>query len=166
MYADDTGIVFRSRDSLAKMMTNIIAACAEFGLTISEVKKETACLRTNSMDRVIFVIEIAGQVYELPPKYVYLGASVCEGGDLTIGIDRRVLLAGLCLRRYGLPLCHQSTVPLRLKLRMLNAKLLEKKRFPGGVTWSPNTIHLVEVHQAYYRFFLGCIGWEGKRCND
>ena len=39
-YADDAGIVSRSRNSLAKMMADIAAACASFGLTVSEVKTE------------------------------------------------------------------------------------------------------------------------------
>lgn len=44
LYADDVGIVSRSKNSLAKMMADIIAVCASFGLTVSEAKTETMYL--------------------------------------------------------------------------------------------------------------------------
>ena len=40
LYTDDAGNLSRSRNSLAKMMADIAAACASFGLTVSEVKTE------------------------------------------------------------------------------------------------------------------------------
>ena len=54
---------------------------------------------TECMDRVTFVAEAAGQVYKQTAKFVYLGATVCENADLTVEINRRVLLANLRLRR-------------------------------------------------------------------
>ena len=92
------GIVSRSRNSLAKMMADIVAMCASFGLTVSEAKTDTMCLMTKGMDRVTFVTEAAGQVYKQAAKFVYLGATVCENIDLTVGINRRVLLANLRLK--------------------------------------------------------------------
>ena len=59
-YADDAGIVSRSRNSLAEMMTVIVAVCASFGMTVSAAKTETMRLMTKSMDRVTFVTEAAG----------------------------------------------------------------------------------------------------------
>ena len=50
LYADDAGIVSRSRNSLAKVKTVIIAVCASFGLTGSEAKTETICLMTKCMN--------------------------------------------------------------------------------------------------------------------
>ena len=47
------------------------------------------------MDRVTFVTEAARQVYTQTAKFVYLGATVCENADLTVEINRRVLLANL-----------------------------------------------------------------------
>ena len=47
-------------NSLAKMMADILAVCASFGLTVSEAKTETMCLMTKRMDRVTFVTEAAG----------------------------------------------------------------------------------------------------------
>ena len=117
LYADDAGIVSRSRNSLAKMMADIVAVCASFGLTVSEAKTETMCLMTKRTNRVTFVTEAAGQVYKQTAKFVYLATTVCENADLTVEINRRVLLVNLCFRRYGLPLYDQPTAPLRLKVR-------------------------------------------------
>ena len=60
LYAEDAGIVSRSRNSLAKMMADIVAVYASFGLTVSEAKTKTMCLMTKRMDRVTFVTEAAG----------------------------------------------------------------------------------------------------------
>ena len=54
-YADDAGLVSRSRSSLAKMMADIVAVRSSFGLTVSEAKTETMCLMTKPMGKVIFV---------------------------------------------------------------------------------------------------------------
>ena len=102
-YADDAGIVSRSRNSLAEMMTVIVAVCASFGMTVSAAKTETMRLMTKSMDRVTFVTEAAGQVYKKTARLVNLGATVCENPDLTVEINRRMLLANLRLRRYVWP---------------------------------------------------------------
>ena len=68
--AEDAGIASRSRNSLAKMMTVIVAVCALFGLTVSEDKTETMCLITKGMDRVTFVTGAAGQVYKQTNRQV------------------------------------------------------------------------------------------------
>ena len=44
LYADNAGIVPRSRNIFAKMIADIAAECGSFGLTVSEAKMETMCL--------------------------------------------------------------------------------------------------------------------------
>ena len=74
LYADDAGIVSRSRNSLAKMMVVIVAVSASFGLTVSEAETETMCLMTKGMDRLTFVTEAAGQAYtSKPPSLCTMG---------------------------------------------------------------------------------------------
>ena len=41
LYADDAGVVSKSADGLARMMTIIVEVFREFGLTVSERKMET-----------------------------------------------------------------------------------------------------------------------------
>ena len=40
IYADDAGIVSKSRSSPGKMSAEIVAVCASFGLTVSEAKTD------------------------------------------------------------------------------------------------------------------------------
>ena len=54
-YADDAGIVSRSRNSLVKIMTVIVTVCTSFGSIISEFETETTCLMTKGINRVSFV---------------------------------------------------------------------------------------------------------------
>ena len=44
-YADDAGVVSRSQEGLARMMTTIVEVFGEFGLTVSEKKTETLLMR-------------------------------------------------------------------------------------------------------------------------
>ena len=64
LYADDAGIVSKSADGLAKMMTVIVTVFEAAGLTVSE-KTETMRLRTpdQSPGTSPLVIEAAGQRY-------------------------------------------------------------------------------------------------------
>ena len=116
---------------------------------------------TKRMDRVTFVTEAAGQVYKQTAKFVYLAATVCENADLTVEINRRVLLVNLCFRRYGLPLYDQPTAPLRLKVRMLKAEVMETMLY-GCITWSPTVAHLAILRKTHHRLLLRCIGWKRK----
>ena len=96
---------------------------------------------------------------------MYLGANVCGNADLTVEINRRVLLANLCFRRYGLPLYDQPTASLRLKVRMLKAEVMETMLY-GCVTWSPTVAHLAILRKTHHRLLLRCIGWKRKHGDD
>ena len=143
------------------MMADIVAMCASFGLTVSEAKTETMCQMAKRMDRVTFFAEAAGQVYKQTAKFVYLGATVCENADLTVEINRRVLLANLRFGRYGPPLYDQRTAPLRLKVRTLKAEVMDAMLY-RCVTWSPTVAHLAILRKTHYRLLLRCIGWKRK----
>ena len=80
-------------------------------------------LMTKGMDTATFVTEAAGQVYKQTAKFVYIRATVCENADHAVEINRRLLLANVRLRQYGLSLYDQSTAPLRLELRILKAEM-------------------------------------------
>ena len=44
LYADDAGIVSRSKDSLPKIMSVVIETCDAFGMTVSDYKTGTMAL--------------------------------------------------------------------------------------------------------------------------
>ena len=65
LYADGAGVVSRSPEQLRKMMEVIVVVCAAFGLTVSEAKTKTICLRAKGLPESTakFSVEAAGQVY-------------------------------------------------------------------------------------------------------
>ena len=74
-YADDAGVVSRSQEGLARMMTTIVEVFGEFGLTVSEKKTETLLMRApekqpkkGGSPPPPLVIEAAGQSTPRPPS--------------------------------------------------------------------------------------------------
>ena len=61
LYADDAGIVSRSKDSLAKIMSVVVETCDAFGLTVSENKIETKALLPPAAPAERLSILVAGQ---------------------------------------------------------------------------------------------------------
>ena len=66
--------------------------CAVFGLTVTEAKTETMCLRAKGMPEstAIFSVETVGQVYNQTNEFVYLGGDVNHNADLSIEVGRRI----------------------------------------------------------------------------
>ena len=88
LYADDVGVVSKSADGLARMITPIVDVFREFGLTVSEKKTETLLMRVKddqSPPRPLppLVIQAAGQRYAQTTEFRHLGGLVNEHGDLT-----------------------------------------------------------------------------------
>ena len=95
LYADDAGIVSKSAEGLAKMMTVIVTVFEAAGLAVSEKKTETMLLRTLDQARRTspLVIEAAGQRYRQTTQFVYLGGLVDASADVIPEIRRRTRLA-------------------------------------------------------------------------
>ena len=123
-------------------MKVIVVVCAAFGLTVSEAKTETMCLRTKGVPEstATFSVESAGQVYNQTNESVYIGGNFNHNADLSIEVDRRIRNAWCSFRKYTLELYDRSSTPLELKIRMLKIKVLETVLY-GCVTWSPRACH-------------------------
>ena len=95
-YADDAGVISQSPEQLRKVMGVIVVVYPAFGLTVSEVNTETACLRTKGMPEptAIFSEEAAGQVYNQTEEFVYFGGNVSHNADLSIEVNRRNVTHG------------------------------------------------------------------------
>ena len=160
LYADDPGIVSQSPEQPMKMMEVIVVVCAAFGLTASEAKIEIMCLRAKGVPKTTatFSVREAGQVYNQTNEFVYLGGNVNHNDDLSIEVDRRIRNAWRSFRKYTLELYDQPSAPLKLKVRMVRAEVLETMLY-GCVTWSPCTCHYDKLRRAHHRFLPRCIGW-------
>ena len=160
LYADDAEVVSQSPEQLRKMMGLIVVVCAAFGLIVSEAKTEIMCLRAKGMPEstATFSVEAAGQVYNQTNEFVYLGGNVNQNADPSIEVDRRVRNAWCSFRKYNLELYDRPSAPLKLKIRMPRAEVLETMLY-GCVTWTPRACHYDTLRRAHHRFLTRCIGW-------
>ena len=160
LYADDAGVVSQSPEQLRKMTEVIVVVCVAFGLTVSEAKTETMCLRAKGMPEstATFSVEAAGQMYDKTNEFVNLGGNVNHSADPSIEVDRRIRNAWGSFRKYTLQLFDRPSAPLELKIRMLRAEVLETMLY-GYVAWSPRACHYNTLRRAHHRFLTRCIGW-------
>ena len=167
LYADDAGIVSKSPEGLAKMMTVIVTVFEAAGLTVSEKKTETMMVRTPNQAPLPspLVVEAAGQKYKQTSQFVYLGGAVNECADITPEIERRIRLAWGCLRRYSRELYDRPTAPFLLKVRMLKAEVMETMLY-GCVTWTLGQQHFAKLRTAHHHLLLRIIGFERRQRTD
>ena len=122
LYGDDACIASRTSSSLEKMMTVIVTACQEFGLTVSEENTEKMLLHSQTET---LVINAAGKTYKQANNLVYLGGSIAESGDLSMEIKRRVQRAWASYHKYKVQLYNQPSAAIPLTVRMVKAEAVE-----------------------------------------
>ena len=128
LYADDAGVVSKSADGLARMMTIIVEVFREFGLTVSERKTETLLMQVKGKQptpQPPLTIEAVGQRYAQTAEFRYLGGLVNEQGSLTREINHRSKAAWACFKRYATELFDRPGAPFCLKTRLLQAEAVE-----------------------------------------
>ena len=164
-YADDAGVVSRSQEGLARMMTTIVEVFGEFGLTVSEKKTETLLMRApekqpkkGGSPPPPLVIEAAGQKYAQTTQFRYLGGLVNEDGELTQEINHRSRAAWACIRRFSRELFDRPRAPWRLKVRLLRAEAMEALLY-GCMTWAPRREHYRLLRRTHHRLLLRVIGY-------
>ena len=147
LYADDAGVVSRSREGLTRMMTTIVEVFGEFGLTMSEKKTETLLMRAPEKQPKKggpppppLIIEAAGQKYAQTAQFRYLGGLVNEDGELTHEVNHRSRAAWTCIRRFSRERFDRPRAPWRLKVRLLRAEAMEALLY-GCMTWTPRRDH-------------------------
>jgi len=167
LYADDAGIVSKSAEGLARMMTVIVTVFEAVGLTVSEKKTETMLLRTpdQTFTTSPLAIEAAGQKYKQTTQFLYLGGIIHENADLSFEIERRIRLMRACLKRYGPELYDRTNAPLSLKVRMLKAEVIETLLY-GCVTWTLNADHFAKLRSAHHEVLLRVIGFQRRLRTD
>ena len=168
-YADDAGVVSRSQEGLARMMTTIVEVFGEFGLTVSEKKTETLLMRApekqpkkGGSPPPPLVIEAAGQKYAQTTQFRYLGGLVNEDGELTQEINHRSRAAWACIRRFSRELFDRPKAPWRLKVGLLRAEAMEALLY-GCMTWAPRREHYRLLRRTHHRLLLRVIGYRRER---
>ena len=137
----------------------IVVVCAAFGLTVSDANTEIMCLRAKRMPEstATFSVEAAGLLYNQTNEVVYLGGNVNHNADLSIEADLRIPNAGCSFREYILELYDRPSAPLELKIRTLEAEVLETMLYGCG-TWSLRACPYDTLLRAHHRFLTRCIG--------
>ena len=135
LYADDAGIVSKSGEGFAKMLTVIVTVFEVAGLTVSTTKTETMLLRTPNQEirTSPLVVKSAGQRYMQTMQFLYLGDLVDASADIMPEMNRRIRLAWACYNRFKRELYDMEDAPFTLTVRMLKAELMETLLY-GGVT--------------------------------
>ena len=161
LYADDTGIVSKSAEGLAKIWTVMIFQAA--GLTVSENRTETTLLRTP--DQIILapplVFEAAGQIYKQAAQVLYPSGILHENADLSLEIDGRIRLMRAYLKRFGPELYDRTTAPPSRKVRMMKAEVIETLLY-GCVTSTLRAKHFAKLRTAPHQVLLRVIGFHRR----
>lgn len=82
LYANDTGIVSRSPESVAKMMAAIVKLCEAFGLIVSKKKTETMRMCAPHVPVRVIDIATAAQSYKQPTDFLYPETSINKKAGL------------------------------------------------------------------------------------
>ena len=105
-----------------------------------------------------FSVEAAGQVYNQTNEFAYLGGNINHDTDLSTEVDRRMRNTWCSFQKYTLGLYDRPSAPLKLKIWMLRAEVLETMLY-GCVTWRPRACHYNTLRRAHHKFLTRCIGW-------
>lgn len=92
------------------MMAVLVTGCEAFGLTISEAKTEIMCQKTTDGGSVSFNVTTADQ-----------GGAIGSNPDLSVEVTPRLQRACAYFRRYNMDVYDRPRVPLRLKVRLVEA---------------------------------------------
>ena len=160
LYNNDAGVVSRSVEGLARMMTVVVKVFAEFGQTVSEKKTETLVKRapgktakkgtpTPKHRPPPLVAEAVEPRYTQTKEFRYLGRMVHENGDLTREVNRRSRAAYACMKRYARELFDRPGAPRKLNFRLMQAEGMEALLY-GLVTWSQRSNHHQQLRTTHH----------------
>ena len=136
LYADDACIVSRSPRGLGRMMAVFVEVFGTFGLTISESKAGSMCMRISRAPATNIDFNATGQQDRQTTSFTYLGGKVTETPNLSDEIDRRICAGWMGIKRYKRELYDRPKASLLpLKARMVRSEVVEALLY-GCATWT------------------------------
>ena len=93
------------------------------------------------------------------------GGNINHDADLSIEVDRCIRNAWSSFRTYSLELYDRLSAPLELKIRMLNAEVLESMLY-GSIKWSPRSFRYDPLRRAHHSLLTRYIGWRKHKRTD
>ena len=94
-----------------------------------------------------------------------MGGAITADRDLSIEITRLLQRVWACFQRYKVELYDRPGVRLRLKVRLLNAEVVETLLY-GCMTWSPNKPDYDRLRRVHHFMLLRCLGWRKRKRDD
>ena len=167
LYAGDAGIMSKSAEGLAKMMTVIVTVFEAAGLTVSEKKTETIVAATLSQVHPTspLVVEAAGQRNTQAMKFVYLGGLIDANADIMPNIKRWIRLTWACYDRFKRELYVMEDAPFTFKVRLLKTEVMATLLYVC-VTWTPGPEHFAKLRTAHRNLLPRIIGFQRRQRTD
>ena len=125
LYADDTCIVSRPPQGLAKIMEVIVEVCRAFALAVSAKETETMYMPPLHTPRTMVRVEPVRQIPKQVQSATYLGGAVTKTLDMPVEIAKRTRACWMRMRRYLRELYDQPKVAPSFKTRMVKAEAVE-----------------------------------------
>ena len=153
IFADDIVLVSKSPEELESMLTDIHLASKPEGISMNLSKtkvvlNETAITSTVTVDR---------NVIENVDRYVYLGKTVTEAGDLLPEIKRRIVLGWAAFSKVA-NIMKSRKASMKIKRKIHNEYVLPVMVY-GSETWALKKAHmeLLTVAQRKMERIMLCI---------
>jgi hypothetical protein len=166
LYADDAAIVSKSEVGLAGMMSIIVKATLQFGLTVSENKTKTMYAAKKSaleVKRVTITVIAGGQSYGQVAHFTYLGTRLSESGGVSEEIkERKVKAWGKWIVRKKALYQNKNVIPC-VKLSMLRQEIIETLLY-GCEAWTTSAEDIANLNSIHYKLLTQTLGlWRKKK---
>ena len=162
LFADDAALVSHSETGLQELLSQLSAACREFGLTIN-VKK------TNVMGQNIPVppmVNINNEEVEVANNFTYLGANISCNLSLDAELDKRIAKAAAVMSKLKGKVWTNGHLSLNTKMAVYRACVLSTLLYgsESWTTYSGQENRLESFHLRCLRRILG-VTWKDKVSN-
>ena len=166
LYADDAAIVSKSETGLASMMSIIVEATLQFGLTVSENKTKIMYAAKKSAlkaKRVTITVNAGGQSYDQVAHFTYLGSRMSESGGVAEEIaERKVKAWGKWIVRKK-ALYQNCGIKPNVKLAMLKQEIIETLLY-GCEAWTMTAVDIAALNSIHYKLLTQTLGlWRKKK---
>ena len=117
IFADDIVLVAKSPEELERMLTDIHIASKPLGLSTNLSKTKVMLNETSIMSTVA----VDGNVIEKVDRYVYLGNTATQAGDLFPEIKRRIALGWAAFNKVvNITKSRKASIQIKRKVHTIN----------------------------------------------
>ena len=157
IFADDIVLVAKYPEELESMLTDIHLASKPVGLRMNLSKTKVMLNET----AVTSTVTVYGNVIEKVDRYVYLGKTVTQAGDLLPEIKRRIALGWAAFSKVA-NIMNSWKARMKIKRKVHNEYVLPVMMY-GSETWALKKAHMELAQRKMERIMLGITQRDHKR---